>query len=140
MKSNEIFDLVHIPLENGNAKTVLVKANGDKVEVTPENAVSVIDSLAFELLNRKEDVETLLNRLPLCIETPREDDFAEFECDRRYHYHFGIDKDYDNSTLYELSYYDYLWEQELISFTGPLREISEKMVEWCKENGYLKNE
>ena len=76
--------------------------------------------------------EELLNSLPDKIDVPFGNPEDEFERFRPYG--FVLDKD---NGVYELSYFNFLYEQELISFNGSLHEVASKMYEWCKEKGYL---
>lgn len=84
-----------------------------------------------------ESIESLLNKLPSYIKMYDKDIEVEFEDEHYIYYLFGLDKDSDDGTIYELSYFCYLWEKELVSFKGSLREVAEKAVAWCKENGYI---
>lgn len=83
------------------------------------------------------DIERLLNQLPEHIEIFNGSIDAEFEEDKYNYYLFVLHKDEDDNSKYELSYFDYLWDKELIAFEGTLTEATKKMYEWCKENGYI---
>lgn len=74
-------------------------------------------------------IEELLDSLPETIVTPREDPCAEFDFERNYYYEFCLYKEHGG---YEVSYYCFLYEVELVSFTGTLKEVVNKMVEWYK--------
>lgn len=85
-----------------------------------------------------EDIESLLNSLPSFIKIYDTTIEAEFDSDHYIYYAFDLGKDDGVENVYELSYFCYLWEKELISFKGSLHDVAEKMVAWCKLNGYVK--
>lgn len=91
----------------------------------------------MEERHKSEDTESMLNQLPSCIRTPREDSLAEYEDERYYCYLFNLSKDDEDSSKYELSYYCWLYDLELVSFSGSLQEVAAKMLSWCKEKGYI---
>lgn len=75
--------------------------------------------------------EELLDLLPDSIYIPYDNPEDEFEKKRGYG--FVLEKE---SGVYELSYFNFLYDVELISFKGTLPEVANKMYEWCKEHGY----
>ena len=77
--------------------------------------------------------EELFSKLPDKIILPNPHPIDELDDERWYL--FELNKYGDE---YELSYYDFANDEELISFQGSLPDIASKMYDWCKENHYLR--
>lgn len=95
------------------------------------------EEIKMEERHKNEDTESMLNQLPSCIQIPREDSVAEYEDERYYYYLFNLSKYDEDSSKYELSYYCWLYDLELVAFSGSLQEVATKMLSWCKEKGYI---
>lgn len=67
----------------------------------------------------------LLDRLPDLIKKPNKNPIDEW--DNEIYYHFHLLKD---EGVYELSYYSFLMDSELISFSGSLDEVVKNMTEY----------
>lgn len=76
-------------------------------------------------------IEELLDSLPDKIVLPNNNPIDEF--DKELWYCFRL---YKEGTEYELVYYCWLNDKELISFEGSLRFVAEHMYQWCVDNGY----
>lgn len=98
-----------------------------------ENMQKLMHEQCQELVTERSNdtIEEILDLLPDGISVTNSID----DLDSELWYSFSLDK---NESIYELSYYNWIWEKELVSFSGNLHEVASKMYEWCKEKGYIK--